>query len=203
MQITDKSGKKKQKWLCLFKIKNKKINKRKRIFISKSCGCVTLVFVLWWFVCGSQSGLIPYGFFQHKRFTYKSRKVTKRPKHGSRTLAHLQGLLGRRKCHLRSCFCIKKSYKIPSKIHTRHRSLGEHRRHISPLRKWSGELIWCLEAHCPVLEDLSPAGGLPGKERVWLGLPSYPGHVTAISLFGTLDLLNLLSKSRSFSMKQS
>lgn len=41
--------------------------------------------------------------------------------------------------------------------------------------RWSGDLLWYLEAHCPELPGACclPVG--PQGHRVLLGLPSYPG----------------------------
>lgn len=144
-------------------------------------------------------------FFQPKKFTYESGKVTKCPKHGSRTLVHLWGLSGPRECHLGS-FGIKiYSYKTPLRIHTQHRCLGKHRRHISLLGKW-----FIRRPALMSRSTLSWAGrpltcwGRPhGKWGFGWACLATLGTVTVVSLFGTFDILDLISKSRSFSMKQS
>ena len=68
------------------------------------------------------------------------------------------------------------------------RSLGEHRRHVSPLMwvRWP-------EVHCP--EGLGATHLLTalGKERVGLGLPSCPRRCRCHLSLGALNLLDLVS----------
>lgn len=115
----------------------------------------------------SQSGLIHYGFFhmQEKNKGYKC------PRHGSTSgsFIHSSGLLGQRKCHLKSYFCVKKRKKNYIKLqnpieHTQDVYSGERRRHISPLERQSGDLLWCRETI--ILSAREPLAGwrAPGKE---------------------------------------
>lgn len=95
----------------------------------------------------------------------------------------------------------KYSYKTPLRIHTQHRCLGEHRRHISLVGKWfirrpalvsRSTLSWAGR-------PLTCWGRPQGKRGFGWACLATLDTVTVVSLFGTFDILDLISKSRSFS----
>lgn len=111
----------------------------------------------------SQSGLIHYGFFhmQEKNKDYKC------PRHGSRSGSFMRPLGSEEMPFKKLLLCKKKKnyIKLQNPIeHTQHISSGERRRHISPLERQSGDLLWCRETI--ILSAREPFAGwrAPGKE---------------------------------------